>query len=483
MRPLTLRTTLTLRYTALLAVVLAAAGLLYYRALASELDAAATRELTELTSGIHGYLQITDGQVSLDYDANDSEQAAFVERAGRYFQAYDLATGALLHQSTALVPLGVQYTPQEVRAFAADLRDADVLTDRGRLRLSNSIVAPARGGRYLIQVGVRLNLPDEALRGFLRLLLWSLAPGIVVVILAGRWMAARALAPLAHLAAETRAIDVGDLSRRLTVGGAGDELDAVAHAFNDTLDRLEHAIGDMKQFSTALAHELRTPLAALRGETELALLHARSPDDLRQSLGSQLEELDRLARLITELLTLARAEAGDITLARASVDVGAVAQAVCQSLAPVAESRGLTLACEAATARVRGDAGWIERLCLNLVDNAIAFTPTGGRVTVRVRADAGVARLDVADTGIGIQPADVPHLFDRFYQADPSRSARGGGIGLGLSLARWITLRHGGTIDVASEPGRGSVFTVRIPLEPASGLSGTASPPETGRSA
>jgi signal transduction histidine kinase len=113
---------------------------------------------------------------------------------------------------------------------------------------------------------------------------------------------------------------------------------------------------------------------------------------------------------------------------------------------------------------VRGDAGWLERLLLNLVDNAIAFTPAGGRVDVRVSQRAGSGQIDVADTGIGVGPADLPHLFERFYQAEPSRSARGGGIGLGLSLARWIVLRHSGSIDVNSEPGRGSVFTVRLPL-------------------
>lgn len=465
MKPLTLRTKLTLSYTILLAVLLSAIGLVYYRALAGQLDADATEELAELTSGIHGYLRIAGGEVTLDYDRNDPEQAAFVERAGRYFQAYDVVSGQLLLQSPALVPLGVQYTPAEIRAFAAEPRDIDVLTDRGRLRLSNSLFTPAPGATYLVQVGVRLNVIDAALSWFLALLLWSLVPCVVIAMIAGRWMAGRALAPLARLAAETHAIDVSDLGRRLTVRGGGDELDAVAHAFNDTLERLERAVGDMKQFSTALAHELRTPLAALRGDTELALLHARSPEEYRRGLASQLEELDRLAHLITDLLTLARAEAGDIPLAADPVDLDALARSVCQSLAPVAEARGLTLTCTGSEGTVvRGDAGWLERLLLNLVDNAIAFTPAGGQVFVRVSQGEGSGRIEVRDTGIGIASADLPRLFERFYQADPSRSARGGGIGLGLSLARWIARRHNGTIEVASEPGRGSAFTVRLPL-------------------
>lgn len=463
MKPLGLRTKLTLSYSALLVLLLSAAGAISYNTLARQLDADATEEVEELTRGMHGYLRFAGGTASLAYDRDDPDQVSFVERATRFHQIYDADSGQLITQSAAIAPLGLQYTPAEVRAFRDQPRPIDVMTDQGRLRLSNTILTPAPGAHYLLQVGVRLDAVDAALERFLALLLWSLGPALLVAILAGRWMAGRALAPLARLSAEARTIDVGDLRRRLTVRGAGDELDDLAVAFNDTLGRLDHAVGDMKQFSTALAHELRTPLAALRGEAELALTHAQSAEDYRRGLANQLEEMDRLARLITELLTLARAEAGDIVLQRSVVDLGAIATTIAQSMEPVARARDVTLTCEAADdVTVLGDAGWLERLLLNLVDNAIAFTQPGGHIAIRVSQHDGTAELTVADTGIGIDAAALPHLFDRFYQADPSRSARRGGVGLGLSLARWIAQRHAGTITVASEPGRGSTFTVRL---------------------
>jgi heavy metal sensor kinase len=464
-KPLGLRTKLTLSYSALLVLLLSAAGAISYNTLARQLDADATEEVEELTRGMHGYLRFADGTASLAYNRDDPDQVSFVERATRFHQIFDADSGQLITQSAAIAPLGLQYTAEEVHTFRDQPRPVDVLTDQGRLRLSNTILSPAAGKRYLLQVGVRLDAVDAALDRFLALLLWSLGPALVVAILAGRWMAGRALAPMARLSAEARTIDVGDLGRRLTVRGAGDELDDLAVAFNDTLGRLDHAVGDMKQFSTALAHELRTPLASMRGEAELALTHAQSAEDYRRGLANQLEEMDRLARLITELLTLARAEAGDIVLQRGVVDLGALATTIAQSMEPVARARDLTLTCDAGEGvTVLGDAGWLERLLLNLVDNAIAFTQPGGQIAIRASRKDGVAELTVADTGIGIDAASLPHLFERFYQADASRSAKSGGVGLGLSLARWIAQRHAATITVASEPGRGSTFTVRMKL-------------------
>lgn len=465
MRPLALRTKLTLSYSAILVLLLGAAGALSYNWLASQLDTDATDEVQELTRAVHGYLRFAGGEPVLTYDRNDPDQVAFVEHATHYYQAYDAETGQLIYQSPAIAPLGLQYTPEEVRAFREQPRPADVYTDHGRLRLTNTIISPSATEHYLLQVGLRLEHFDAALGRFLAVLLWSLGPALAVAIVAGRYMAGRALAPLARLSAEARTIDVADLRQRLTVRGAGDELDELALAFNDTLGRLQHAVGDMKQFSTALAHELRTPLAALRGEAELALRQGQSADDYRRGLATQLEELDRLARLITELLTLARAEAGDIVLRKQVVDLGALARTVAQSLEPVARARGVALQCELPhEVLVTGDAGWLERLLINLVDNAIAFTPAGGRITIRAALAGRVARLDVEDTGIGMTDETLGRIFDRFYQADPSRSASGGGVGLGLSLARWIAQRHHASITVNSQPGQGSTFTVLLPL-------------------
>ena len=460
---LALRTRLTVFYTLVFGVVLAAIGAISYRALAEQLDSDATISLMELTSGLHGYLHFENGTPEVQYDASDPQETAFVQRATRFYQIYDGATGALLLQSEAIEPLGLTFTPAEVKSFHDEPRLHDIQTDYGRVRLTNSVIAGAPGRTYLLQVGASLAASDAALRRFLQLLLWIVPAGLLAAVITGRWMSAVALGPLQRFAAAARSIDVTDLRQRLPVRGVHDELDDVAQAFNEALARLEDAVGEMRQFSTALAHELRTPIAALRGEIELAAMKPGAGGDQRRAAASQLEELDKLKRLIDQLLTLARAESGQIPLTRGRVDLGALAVSAVEQVELVAQANGLELTCDAeAGVAVMGDAEWLERLLLNLLDNAFKFTVRGGRVAVRVTTAGPHARLEVSDTGIGMAADVVPHVFERFYRADPARSSSERGVGLGLSLVKWIVDRHDGTVVAGSGPGPGSTFTVEI---------------------
>jgi signal transduction histidine kinase len=236
---------------------------------------------------------------------------------------------------------------------------------------------------------------------------------------------------------------ISAFSGRRTRPGLGDELDRVVGAFNETLDRLEKAIGEMRQFSGALAHELRTPLAVLRGEIELGLRRAHGDRTTEQMFASQLEAIDRLKRLIDQILTLARAESGQIALAAAPVDVGDLASSLVEQLQPVADARAIELSCDRSEpVVVRGDAGWLERLLLNLLDNALKFTRGGGRVVVGISRSGREARITVRDTGIGMSAEDVQRAFEPFFRADPARSSSTEGAGLGLSVAEWM---HGVT--------------------------------------
>jgi heavy metal sensor kinase len=331
--------------------------------------------------------------------------------------------------------------------------------------VSNSLVPGAGATTYLLQVGVSLGPIDAALRRYCDLLLLGVP---VCLLLAGAgswWLSAFALAPLMRLAGAARGIDVRTLERRLPMRGVNDELEDVARAFNGVLERLDHAVGEMRQFSAALAHELRTPLTALRGEIELTMRQAPAAGSDRSSLASQLEEIDKLRRLIDQLLTLARAEAGEITIARDRVDLSAMSATLVDQLELVAEAKAIDLRCEAANGVVvQGDAQWLERLLLNLVDNAIKFTPEGGTVGVRVFSDAHDATIEVRDTGVGMSREVARHIFERFFRADPARSPSSTGAGLGLSLVKWIVDRHGGRIQLASEPDHGSTFSVHLPL-------------------
>jgi two-component system, OmpR family, sensor kinase len=456
---------LTASYAGVLSLFLASLGAAYYHAFARQLDADATDELGELTRAVHGYLRFQAGMPVLVYAPDDPDQVAFIQEATRFYQVYDGRSGALLVQSPALEPLGLHYTPGEVHSFVSHPRTFDVQTDHGKIRFSNGLISPRSDETYLVQVGVSLDQRDAALRRFMTLLIWSLPAGLLAVVIGGWWMAGRALAPLADLASATRGIGVQDLRRRLPVRGVGDERDAIADAFNAVVARLERAVLDTRMFAAAMAHELRTPLAALRGEIELSLTATGLSDAHRTRMASQLEEIDRLTRLVNQLLVLARAEAGEISLAGEAVDLASLALSTVEAIEPLAQARDISLTCNCAgDATITGDRGWMERLLLNVIDNAIKFTAAGGTVSVSVIREGDIAKLTVRDTGVGIPPDDVPHVFERFYRGDSARSSQTEGAGLGLSLVRWIAEQHGAKVGVASQPEHGSTFTFSFPI-------------------
>jgi heavy metal sensor kinase len=460
---LPLRARLAVSATVVFAVLIGALAVASYTVLARRLDTDASTRLSELTEGLHGYLRFHDGVPSVEFDPGDGDQVSFVQEATRYYQIFEAGSGRLLYQSSALAPLGLRFTPAQVQAYLASLRPFDVATEYGRLRVSNSLVPGAGATTYLLQVGVTLAPNDTALRRYRDLLLLGVPACLLLAGAGSWWLSAFALKPLIRLAGAARGIDVQTLERRLPTRGVNDELEDVARAFNGALERLDHAVGEMRQFSAALAHELRTPLAALRGEIELALGRLDANDENRDRLASQIEEIDRLKRLIEQILTLARAEAGQIPLTFAPLDAGELAESLVEQLEPVAQARGIALTCErAGGAAVSADGEWLRRLLINLLDNALKFTKAGGRVAVSVAPAGDRVTIAVRDTGVGIAPADRRHLFERFFRADPSRSSATEGTGLGLSLVQWIVERHGGSIAVESAPGVGSAFVVTL---------------------
>jgi heavy metal sensor kinase len=314
-------------------------------------------------------------------------------------------------------------------------------------------------------VGASLAPRDSALDDYLATEAVLVPFSLVVVALLGRWMAGRALSPLKAAAQRAEEITPAQLDRRLPVRGADDELDHLSAAFNSVLARLEAAIGEMKQFTASIAHELRTPLTVLRGEAEIALMQGLREEDYRRVLSSQLEEFDKLSRIINQTLTLARAESGEIQLERNSMDFSGLATDLVQDMQAVANAKSVVLESGIEPdIRLSGDAGWLERMLLNLMDNAIKFTPPNGRVSVDVCGERNSVKIRVADTGLGIAPEALPHIFDRFFRGDPSRSRGDEGAGLGLTLVHWIVQQHQGSIEVESQLGHGTGFTIRLPM-------------------
>jgi heavy metal sensor kinase len=464
MRPLTLRTKLTLFYSITVSLLLTGFGLVYYRVLSVGVDRDLTQDILDRTSGLRGYLRFEEGQPVFLYDSNEPDEVTFINRATRYYQVYEIPTGRLLAESDEIRDAQVRFSRADIAHYAqASPSLVDVHTDQERIRLRHEIVSSG-GENYLLFVGASMKPVEDTIDSFLEGLAWLIPSGVLLAAIASWFMAGRALEPVAALGKAAGDIAVSSLDRRLPVQGTNDELDQLALRFNDTLARLEKAVGEMKQFTASISHELRTPLAILRGEAEVALMQTHSAEHYRRVLASQLEEFERLTRMINQLLTLANAESGEVEIAKEEVNISSMVQTLTEALEPVAASKNLTLSCRCDPAvTVTGDLGWIERIVLNLVDNAIKFTRPGGNVRVNVVQGAQTAKLEVQDDGVGIPPEALPHIFERFYRTDPSRSNRIDGAGLGLSLVKWAVDQHHGSIDVHSAPGAGSRFVVTLP--------------------
>ena len=312
---------------------------------------------------------------------------------------------------------------------------------------------------------------DAVVRQALRALGVTLAmaiPGAVGLALVGGYLlAGRVLAPVAAMAATARKVSADALGERLPVENPDDEFGRLAGVFNDTLGRLQKSFEQLRQFTADASHELRTPLTAMRSVGEVALQRPLDAARYREVIGSMLEEVDRLTRLVETLLTLTRAEAGRIALVREAVDVDALAAAVAEQLRVLADEKEQTLALEAAAAaRVDADPAVLRRALVNLLHNAIKYTPAKGVIHVSARRRQAEVVLEISDTGPGVAPVHHERIFERFYRVDAGRSRDAGGLGLGLALARWAVEASGGRLELASEEGRGSTFRIVLPALP-----------------
>lgn len=296
--------------------------------------------------------------------------------------------------------------------------------------------------------------------------LWIVLAAALVLSSAGAYLVTRrAIRPVADIAATAARIRSSTLHERLELSGLPAELRTLADTFNEMLDRLESSFARLAQFSADIAHELRTPLNILRGEAEVAFSRPRSPDEYREVIASSLEEYDKLARMIENLLFLARAENPATQIVREAVDVRAELERLREYYeAAAAEAKVNITVAGPGGLQAALDRNLLQRAVGNCIDNALRHTPPGGTVTLSADQENGWLDITITDTGKGIEPEHLPHLFDRFYKADPVRRAtRGGNVGLGLALVRSIAELHGGTASVSSEPGKGSRFKLRFP--------------------
>ncbi len=323
---------------------------------------------------------------------------------------------------------------------------------------------------------------ETALRQTLRTLVVILAigvPGAVgLAVGGGYFLAGRLLAPVGAMAAKARRIGAESLADRLPVANPRDEFGQLAGVFNDTLSRLQDAFDQLRRFTADASHELRTPLTAMRSVGEVALQRSANAAEYREVIGSMLEEVDRLTRLVENLLTLTRGESGRIPFTREVVDLGDLAASVSDSLHVLAEEKHQSLEVEnAAPVKALCDPAILRQGVVNLLHNAIKYTPGGGTIrVVALGAKSGEAVIEVKDTGLGIPAGDRQRIFERFYRLDVGRSREAGGVGLGLAIARWAVEANGGRIEVESEEGRGALFRIVLPFVEDDGRPGAVAP-------
>jgi two-component system OmpR family sensor kinase len=318
----------------------------------------------------------------------------------------------------------------------------------------------------VVQVGISLENMYSTLRRFV-LIMAALFPLGLILAGGGGWLLARrALAPVDHMTRSAQRISGEHLTERLLETGTGDELDRLARTLNEMLTRLDESFRQVRQFSADASHELQTPLTILKGEIEVALRSGRTPEEYQQVLASSLEEIERISRLVEGLLLLARADSGVLRMDHKPVAGHELVAEVGAQMQKLAHDQGVSLHLEdLQPVTLCGDREQLHRLLLNLVDNAIKYTPAGGSITLSLRGEDNQALISVTDTGIGLSEAEQAQIFTRFYRAAPARSQSGGGAGLGLCIAQSIAQAHGGKIQVLSHPGQGSTFTVMLPTE------------------
>lgn len=324
----------------------------------------------------------------------------------------------------------------------------------------------ANGGTYDVVVATAMDDFELAVDRFEFALCFSVPVILVVAALGGYWLSRRALSPVDEITQAARKIGAQDLAQRITVHKSGDELERLADTLNGMLARLESAFQRIAKFTADASHELRTPVSVMRASAEIALRKSRSEEEYRQALAQILQESERMSQLIEQLLILARSDAGSAVLPMVPTNMAQPLQVASEQASRLAREKQLafSLRLPENPLWVQGDSSSLERLFLVLLDNAVKYTPDGGRVEVQLYAKDGFAVASIRDTGIGVSSEDLPHIFERFYRADRARTRDFGGSGLGLAIGTWIAQVHGGEIRVQSEPSRGSCFEVRLPL-------------------
>jgi two-component system, OmpR family, sensor kinase len=465
MNPRSLRFRLIMWYAGLLTGVFLLFGIALYQVLQGYLESSLAQALRRRSDQIAGLLLAKIDTTGDGYVADQIKIRYAPENYDRFIRI-TRPDGSVLYASgptASFDPAG--YRPLAASAVKDGLVQKVRLGDGNRLLDTAKVFQTSEGRRYLIESGGPMAPIETILYRLLFFLLLGVPLVGLVAVGGGLFLVGRALAPVVQIAERAEQITQHNLDDRLPVAQTGDELEQLSLAWNRMIARLSQAFEQNRRFLADASHELRTPLAALRGELESVVEQAHVLPELRDQVGSALEEVDRLAKIVDALFAISRLDAGGDQKEWAQFDLAMLGISTAEQMSLLAEDKGISVACNVQeNVNVTGDRARIKQVVVNLLDNAIKYTPPGGSVNLHVRASDNKAVIEVADTGIGIPAAALPHIFERFYRVDEARSRDAGGAGLGLAIVKSICAAHGGEVYVESTERQGSCFKVELPL-------------------
>lgn len=331
-------------------------------------------------------------------------------------------------------------------------------------RLRSTPISIGRNLIYIVQIATHLKSMEKTLENFRTNILLAILITLVLGSFGGWFLARRGLSPIREIIKATNKISATSLKQRLPTPHSSDEIDHLVSTINNMTYRLESSFKKMAQFSADVSHELRSPLCSLKGETEVALSQERTAEEYRNVLIKNLETFDSLNKTIEDLLLLSKADPGDMPLDLATLRLDNLLANLYDLFKVLADQKHISFTIsELEKAEIKGDKTKLQQLFSNLIDNAIKYTPAGGEIKLSLKSQLNQVEITVKDSGVGIAKNALPHIFDRFYRVEKSRSKATGGTGLGLSICKWIVEAHQGKIKVESTPGEGSAFTITLP--------------------
>ena len=455
----TLAFRLTLWYAGIFAIFSTVAFLLFYTLITSVLQERIDQDLLGQAQRFSALLA-TEGVEAVNSNAVIEAQAAGVKKV--FFRLLNLNGQAFSSSNMSYwkdIAVDGNAIEQLLRSQTPVIETIAIPNRSEEVRILYAMISPT----IIAQVGQAMEGQSRFVEAFKKVFFATMSLLLLVAAAVGWFMARRAVSGVEAVTRTARKISEGSLQERVPVKPTGDEIDQLATTFNQMLDRIQALVTEIKEMNDNIAHDLRSPIARIRGLAEVTLTTGKSPADFEVMTASTIEECDRLLDMINTMLAISKTEAGVEKLSHDKVDIATLIGNACELFEPLAEEKNVALRCHAPEkTMVLGDARMLQRMLANLLDNAVKYTPPGGAVEILLsESEKKDVTIAIRDTGIGISEADLAHVFERFYRCDRSRSQPG--TGLGLSLARAIARAHGGDIAVMSALDQGSTFTITLP--------------------